>query len=359
MKSNNVKTHSKILYIFFLFLSLNIFFFSTVKCKAKSFDINNVNISRPFEINFNKNDVIDQGFKEAYQNLIKIILNSKDQKKIKQIKLNEIKGMIESFSIKEEKFINEVYYVNLGVSFNRKKIFNFLEKNNIFPSIPLKKKILLIPVIIDEKKKELLIFSNNKIFKEWNNDINKSHLIEYILPTEDLEDLNFIKDKFEIIEEYDFKEIIDKYNLSDSIILLIFKGENEIRSLSKMNIQNNIKIKNESFSNFNLNNNLKTNKMINQLKIIYEDYWKNFNQINTSIKLSLNIKVYNNDNLKIKNFEKKMSEIDLIYDFIIKKFDKDFTYYQVIFNGAPNVFLETMSENDYQFDIRKNVWLLK
>ena len=184
-------------------------------------------------------------------------------------------------------------------------------------------------------------------------------MIEYILPTEDLEDLNFIKDKFEIIEEYDFKEIIDKYNLSDSIILLIFKGENEIRSLSKMNIQNNIKIKNESFSNFNLNNNLKTNKMINQLKIIYEDYWKNFNQINTSIKLSLNIKVYNIDNLKIKNFEKKMSEIDLIYDFIIKKFDKDFTYYQVIFNGAPNVFLETMSENDYQFDIRKNVWLLK
>ena len=84
------------------------------------------------------------------------------------------------------------------------------------------------------------------------------------MPTEDLEDLNFIKDKFEIIEEYDFKEIIDKYNLSDSIILLIFKGENEIRSLSKMNIQNNIKIKNESFSNFNLNNNLKTNKMINQ-----------------------------------------------------------------------------------------------
>ena len=132
--------------------------------------------------------------KEAYQNLIKLILNSSDQKnRIKKIKLNEIKGMIESFSIKEEKFINEIYYVNLGVSFNRKKIFNFLEKNNIFPSIPLKKKILFIPVIIDEEKKQLLIFSNNKIFKEWNNDIKNFHLIEYILPTEDLEDLNLIK----------------------------------------------------------------------------------------------------------------------------------------------------------------------
>ena len=106
MRCNIIINHSKILYIFFLFLSLNIFFFSTVKCSAKAFDIDNVNISEPFEINFDKNKVIDEGFKKAYQNLIKKILNSTDQKRIKQIKLNEIKGMIESFSIKEEKFIN-------------------------------------------------------------------------------------------------------------------------------------------------------------------------------------------------------------------------------------------------------------
>ena len=64
--------------------------------------------------------------------------------------------MIESFSIKEEKFIDEVYFVNLGVSFNKKKIFNYLQKKNIFPSMPVRKKILFIPVIIDENKKDLL-----------------------------------------------------------------------------------------------------------------------------------------------------------------------------------------------------------
>ena len=30
--------------------------------------------------------------------------------------------MIETFTIKEEKFVNEIYYVNLGVSFNKKNI---------------------------------------------------------------------------------------------------------------------------------------------------------------------------------------------------------------------------------------------
>ena len=55
--------------------------------------------------------------------------------------------MIESFSIKEEKFINEIIYVNLGVSFNKKKVFNYLEKKNIFPSVPIKKKFYLFQLL--------------------------------------------------------------------------------------------------------------------------------------------------------------------------------------------------------------------
>ena len=49
--------------------------------------------------------------------------------------------MIETFSIKEEKFVNQIYYLTLNVSFNKKKIFDFLERKNIFPSLPIKKNI--------------------------------------------------------------------------------------------------------------------------------------------------------------------------------------------------------------------------
>ena len=97
MKSIKIINHSKFLYIFFIFLSLNIFFFSTVKSEGKAFDINNIDISRPFEINFNKNEVIDEGFQKAFSELISFILKSRDQKKIEKIKLSEIKGMVDSF----------------------------------------------------------------------------------------------------------------------------------------------------------------------------------------------------------------------------------------------------------------------
>ncbi len=356
---NYKKIHSKFLYIFFVFLSLLIFFFSTEKLEAKSFEIDNIEISKPFEIKFDKNKVIDEGFEKAFLELMLLLVNSTDQKKIDKIKINEIKGMIESFSIKEEKFIDETYYVNLGVSFNKKDIFRYLERNNIFPSIPLRKKIIFIPVIIDENTKELLIFSNNKIYDDWNTYVKSHHLIEYILLAEDLEDIKIIKNKYETIEQYDFKEIINKYDLNDAIIPLIFLNKEEVRILSRISIKDKVILKNQSFSNTNINDNDQVEKIITILKTIYEDHWKQLNQINTSIKLSLIVRVDTNKNSKIDNFEKTLRNIDLINDFSISKFNKNFIYYKITFNGTPRNFLKTMKDNEFDFNTQNQIWILQ
>ena len=354
-----IKIHTKNLYIFFLSLSLILFFFSTDKVKAISFDIKNIEISRPFEMNFDKNKVIDQGFKKAFSKLVSLITVSNYHKNIKEIKLNQIKGMIESFTIKEEKFINEIYYVNLGVSFNKKKILNFLEKKNIFPSIPLKKKFLFIPIIIEESNDNLSIFSNNAFYSEWNKNNKSSNLVEYILPTEDLEDFDLIKKRYNLIEQYDFKEITDKYNLESSIIALIFLNQKKLRILSRITIQDNVVLKNQSFSKIDLNNQDQLNEIIDILKTMYEDYWKSINQINTSIKLPINIKIKGKDNSKVFNFEKTLNETNLIYDFFISKYDKDFIHYQIIFNGTLDNFLKTMEKKDLSFNTQKKIWVLK
>ena len=359
MVTKNKIFNSKNLYIFFAFLSLNIFFFSTARVEAKAFEIDNIEISKPFEMGFNKNEVINDGFKKAFNQLMLLIVNSSDQIKIKKVKLNDIKAMIDSFSIKEEKFINQVYFVNLGVSFNKKKIFKYLENKNIFPSIPKKKKFLFIPIIVDEDKENLLIFSDNELFNEWNNFIKSSHLIEYLLPTEDLEDINLIKKDYNVIEQYNFKEIINKYNLNDSIISLIFRNQNNIRILSRITVNDDVVLKNLSFSNIDFNDLKKREDLINNLKIIYEDYWKNFNKINTSIKLPIYIKVKSDNNLKILDFEKTLNNINLVYDHYILKFDKDFIYYQVIFNGTPNNFLKFMKDKNFNFNTQNKTWVLK
>jgi len=354
-----IKILSENLYIFFLSLSLILFFFSTDKVKAKSFNIKNIEISKPFEMNFDKNKVIDQGFKKAFSKLVSLITVSKEHKIIQEIKLNQIKGMIESFTIKEEKFINEIYYVNLGVSFNKKKIFKFLEKKNIFPSIPLEKKFLFIPIIIEESKENLSIFSNNEFYNEWNKNNESVHLVQYILPTEDLEDFDLIKKRYNLIEQYDFKEITNKYNLENSIIALIFLNQKKLRILSRITIKDEVVLKNQSFSKINLNNQDQLKEIIDTLKTMYEDYWKSFNQINTSIKLPINIKIKGRDNFTVFNFEKTLMESDLIYDFFISKYDKDFIHYQIIFNGTLDNFLISMENKDLSFNTQKKIWVLK
>ena len=349
----------KNIYIFFIVVAFIISSFSTTNVKAAAFQVNDIEISKPFENDFNKEIVLNVGFKKAFLELINTLTKSTDQKKIDEIKLNEIKSMIETFSIKEEKFINQTYYVNLGVSFDKKKIFMFLEKKNIFPTQIVRETFLFIPIIIDQSVGDLLIFSDNPLYDNWTKSKKKFELINYLLPSEDLEDMKIIKSKIDIIESYDFQEVLEKYSLSHSIISLIFKSKNEIKVLSKINIKDSRILKNYSFNNINFKNQDELENFINELKLKYEDLWKEYNQINTSIKLPLMIMVDNQDLNTSLKFESILDQIDLISNFSINKFDKDNIYYEIIFNGTPQTFINIMNKKNYDFDTQKKIWILK
>ena len=349
----------KFLYIFFLVLALNIFFFSTANINAKAFLIDEIQVSEKLENNFNKEALINQGFEKAFNELISTLVKSTDLNKTANTNLNKIKSMIETFTIKEEKFVNKVYYLNLGVSFSKKKIFSYLEEKNVFPSQIVKNKFLFIPIIIDQQNNDVLIFSNNPIYKSWNEVEKKHFLIQYLLATEDLEDFSLIKKNSLDLENYDFKEIIKKYFLDYSIIALIFKDNDKINVLSKIYIEDKKVIKSNSFQNINYDNKESLIILINELKIVYEDFWKNHNLINTSIKLPLSIRVDNKDLILSSKFEKTLNEVDLISNYFISKFNKDYIFYEVIFNGTTTKFINLMKDQNYNFDTQRKVWILK
>ena len=347
-----------LLYNFFIFLALINIFFSTGKSHAKTFSINDIEISTPFEINFNKNQIIDKGFIDAFNELIMSIVQSKDQPKLKNISVNQIKGMIETFSIKEERFIEEIYYLTLNVSFNKRNIFDFLESKNIYPSLPIKKNFLFIPVFVDQNKNQVSMFSENKLFINWNLNNKKYSLLNYILPTQDLDDFSSIKNNINNLETYDFKEILDKYNIDDHIIMIVFKNKNKIRVFNKIFFNKKNNLKNLVFNEVNFDNQEELNKFIDNLKLVNEDFWKLQNEINTSVKLSLNISIDNTNNIKINKFEEILSSIDFVYNYYIYKFNNKNNFYKVIFNGTPDKFLEVMSYQNYDFQIKNKIWVV-
>ena len=347
------------LYIHFCFLALLNIFFSTENIQAKTFSINDIEISTPFEINFDKNKIIDEGFVLAFNRLVLSILQTQDQNKLSKTPIGLIKSMIETFSIQEEKFINEVYYLSLNVSFNKKKILNLMEKKNIFPSLPVEKKIFFLPIIVDKNKDEISIFSENYIFNNWNSNNQKYHLLRYVLPTEDLDDFNLIKRYSKILESYNFSEIITKYNLDDYIISIIYKENNTIKVLNKINFNQEEDLKNISFQNLNIDNYKEADKLVESLKSVFENYWKSKNEINTSVKISLTVSINNNSNSEISKFEEILNNADLVYNYYIYKFNNKDSFYKIIFNGSPDHFLKFMKNKNYEFDIQNKIWSVK
>ena len=180
-----------------------------------------------------------------------------------------------------------------------------------------KKTVLFIPILIDEEK-NIVLFSENVFFQEWQDRIDKNHQLDYVLPLEDIDDIKMIKSKYNSLEDYNFESIIKKYSLNNYIISLFYKNENSIRVLSKINLNDQLIIDNQLFENFSF---VKVPDLIDDLKILYEDYWKKENQINTSIKLPLLIALDIKDDKKIKNFETFLENYDLVSNFNVRSLD--------------------------------------
>ena len=346
-------------YIFFISFVLFIIIFSTTYLNARTFRVSDIEISSPFELNFNKSAVIDGGFKDSFSNLLSMITTSGDKNKIKNIRIKEIKAMIDSFTLSDEKFINNEYFAILETTFNKKKILNFLEKKNIFPSIPIKNKVLLVPILIDTETDSIYLFNNNVFYEKWNDIIKNYQLLDYLLPNEDIEDLNKLQEMFSSIETYDFVNLIKKYDLKDYIILIIRKNKSEIQILSKINLNNSLKTNNQKYLKVDVSNEKDFEKISKDLKTTYEDYWKKNNEINTSIKLPLTIYIKSKEYKKILYMEELLANNDLISNFYILKFDNEFTQYRIIYNGSPKTFFNNMDNKYFNLAMENNVWTVK
>ena len=220
------------LYIFFLSYVLLFIKFSTTFVCADIYKIAKLEVTEPYELNFNKQKIIENAFEKGFIELIKKITISKDFSKIQDTNLKVIKSLVDSFTIIDEKFVDNKYFANFEVDFNKRLVLKYFEKKNIFPSIPIEKKIFIMPIFIDLDNKETLLFSENFFYINWNNNAENYHLLKYVLPNEDLEDVAIIKKNFESIEDYNFKEIISKYDLKDYIIIIFFKNQNKLKTLS-------------------------------------------------------------------------------------------------------------------------------
>ena len=138
------KLFKTFLYNFFVLFFIYLFLFSTNEVYANTYKIENIEVSNEYNTNFNKEDVIDEAFINAYHILINKITISKDHKSLKLQNLKMIKSFVESFSIVNEKFENNQYFGTFEISFNKKKLVNVnMQDKTLTDTVKLQEKNVL------------------------------------------------------------------------------------------------------------------------------------------------------------------------------------------------------------------------
>ena len=77
------------LYIFFLILIFIIIEFSTNITYSKNLIISDIEIEESYDLNFNKNKVLDKGFSVAFKNLIYKTIETKDRYKFEKTSIKK------------------------------------------------------------------------------------------------------------------------------------------------------------------------------------------------------------------------------------------------------------------------------
>ena len=196
-----MKNYLKFLYTtskgyIFIFLTASIFLLTYPEKsigEENVFTINDIEIIGEFNTNFSREKYLNEGFLNSFETLINKILLTRDLKKTNNIKLNKIKSLIKSFQIIDENYLKNVYQLKIKVIYNEQKVKKFLREKNISFSQPENISVIFYPIIFINN--EIKSFEDNFFYMNWKNVKIKNELINYILPLEDLEDINKILKK--------------------------------------------------------------------------------------------------------------------------------------------------------------------
>ena len=275
----------------FIFLTATIFLitFSTKSLGEENvFTIDNIKIKGELDLNFSRDKYLKIAFIDSFNILMQKILLSRDLKKVKNTKLNQIEKLINNFQIIEEKYMKNEYEIDLRVIFNEIKVKKYLSKKNISFSQPENITAVFFPILfIDGKFKN---FNENYFYKYWTKVIIKNEIINFILPIEDVDDISNIAKMKNKIEELNIDTFVNKYDVKNYVFALMDFENKKLNIHLKTNFNNNKNSKNIFYDLDNMKDQSSLDLILKDLKLKITDLWKEENLINLLMPLSIKLK---------------------------------------------------------------------
>ena len=305
-------------YIFIILTATILLLFSSTKSLTQEniFTVDKVKIEGTVDINFSRDKYINKALLQSFEVLMSKILVSSDLVKLKNIRLDKIKKLINSFNIIEEKYRKNKYEVSFKIIYNEKKVKKFLASKNISFSQPKNIKAVFFPTFFI--KNEIKSFNENYFYQNWLKIEIKNELINFILPIEDLDDLLKIQEMKNKIEDFNISEVAKKYDNKNYVFVFMYYKNEKINMHIKTNFEGEKMSKNISYVIDDIEDEKKLEPILKDLKVKITDIWKQSNFVNLLLPLSIDVKFKHTNVEDLDKLKKDLYKIKIIDNYRIE-----------------------------------------
>ena len=345
-------------YILIILSSTIFLFFNCTKSYANEnvFTINDVEVKGTLNLSFSRDKYINEALIESFDLLMKKILLTRDFDKVNNIKLKQIKKLIESIQIIKESYSKDEYILNIKIIYDDLKVKKFLGKNNISFSLPSLISSLIYPVLfIDD---EIQDFNDNIFYKNWPEVLIEDPIINFVLPLEDLDDILEITKMKNEIEKLNINKLVNKYDIKNYVFALIEFQGSKLNIHLKTNFNNNKVNKNIIYNDVDIIDSEKINYIIKDLKLKVTDLWKEENLINLLMPLSINLKFYHSTPENLNQLRKNFKKISIIDNFTLEEFNIKNSFFKIYYFGNPKKLRTELLKFGYTLKNVEGSWQL-
>ena len=340
--------------IFICSILIILFKTETVLSDNNIFNVNNIEISK--ETSKNKEKLISDAFKKAFDELINRLLLEEDYKRISKTNLEQIRKLISYYQIISEDENKENNNVKINVFFDKDKMHDFFYGKNILYSDIINTEVILFPLL--KKEDQYFIYTQNYFYENWNEE-KSDNLIQYILTTENIENIqriNLNKDNIYKIEVSDFF----KEHETDNVVFANIEVKKDTAEvflntrIEGKKINKNLSIKNKE----NLNKKEFYREIIFEINNIIRDLIKSQNLIDVRTPSFLNVEIKLNKKSNLVEFSNRLNKIDLIDNFYVQKLNKDYVLVKIKYLGKINKIINKLKDQNINLKMIAGQWQL-
>jgi len=338
-------------FIFIFCILIILFKTETVLSNNNIFDVNNIEISE--ENSKNNEELLNQAFKTAFNELIKRLLLEEDYRNLANTKLEKIKKLISYYQIinSDKDIIKN--YTKFNISFNKNRMHNFFYNQNILYSDILNTDVILFPLL--KKNNEYFIYTKNYFYENWNIE-NSKNLIEYTLPVENIENIQKIEKKKNNIFAIDISDFFKEYNIKNMVFAIIDIESSGSKIYLSTKINKKKINKNLFIERTGLNQIQFFDKIIIEIKNEIKDVIKSQNLIDVRTPSFLNVQIKFKNKSDLVEFNNRINQIDLIDNYYVQQISKDYALVKIKYLGKINKIINKLNDLDINLKMLNGQW---